>query len=119
MFMSDHSLLLRGLSGFHGWLPFLLVYLTWKIGYDRRGFIMWTALAWGLMLVCYFLMPAPSPAAGLTPVNINYVFGTSDAAAQTFVAPLVWLGGLMIGLPLLAFLPTHLVLRRFAPQASR
>jgi hypothetical protein len=27
MFMADHSLFLRGLSLFHGWLLFLMVYL--------------------------------------------------------------------------------------------
>jgi hypothetical protein len=32
MFMADHSLFLRGLSLFHGWLPFLLVYLVWRLG---------------------------------------------------------------------------------------
>lgn len=117
MFIADHSFFLRFLSGFHGWLPFLLVFLVWKVGYEQRSLLAWTILAWALLLVCYFVMPGPQPNAGLTPVNINYVFGTSDATPQNFVPPLVWLAGLMIGLPLLAFIPTHFVLRRFAPQA--
>jgi hypothetical protein len=29
MFTADHSLFLRSLSLFHGWLPFLLVFLVW------------------------------------------------------------------------------------------
>ena len=37
MFKHENSLFLRGLSLFHGWLPFLLVYLVWQLGYDRRG----------------------------------------------------------------------------------
>ncbi len=37
MFKHENSLFLRGLSLFHGWLPFLLVYLVWKLGYDRRA----------------------------------------------------------------------------------
>ena len=36
MFKHENSLFLRGLSLFHGWIPFLLVYLVWQIGYDRR-----------------------------------------------------------------------------------
>ncbi len=32
MFDSTHSLFLRLLSLFHGWLPFLLVYLVWRLG---------------------------------------------------------------------------------------
>jgi hypothetical protein len=117
MFISEHSLFLRFLSGFHGWLPFLLIFLVWRLGYDPRALLGWTTLAWVLLLVCYFTMPEPRTDPGITPVNINYVFGMSGTAPQTFVPPLVWLAGLMIGLPLLAFIPTHLALRRFAPQA--
>src|ERR1700693_5055382 len=56
MFDANHSLFLRLLSLFHGWLPFLLIYLVWKVGYDRRALITWTGLAWVLLLVCFFLM---------------------------------------------------------------
>ena len=31
MFKHENSRFLRGLSLFHGWLPFLLVYLVWQI----------------------------------------------------------------------------------------
>jgi len=116
MFNPNTSLFLRGLSLFHGWLPFMLVYLVWKIGYDRRGLPAWTGLAWVLLLVCFLLMPPPRPDPGLTPVNINYVWGPSDLAAQTWVHPYVWIAGLMIALPVI-FLLTHLLLVRFAPQA--
>ena len=37
MFNAASSLFLRGLSLFHGWLPFLLIYLVAKLGYDRRA----------------------------------------------------------------------------------
>ncbi len=116
MFNPNTSLFLRGLSLFHGWLPFMLVYLVWTIGYDRRGLPAWTGLAWVLLLVCFLLMPPPRPDPGLTPVNINYVWGPSDLAAQTWVHPYVWIAGLMIALPVI-FLLTHLLLVHFAPQA--
>jgi hypothetical protein len=102
MFDASHSLFLRLLSLFHGWLPFLLIYLVWKIGYDRRALGCWTGPAWALLLICFFLMPPPTPGAGLTPVNINYVWGMSDSAAQSWVPPYVWFVGLLIGLPLLS-----------------
>ncbi len=113
MFNHDKSLFLRGLSLFHGWLPFLLVYLVWRLGYDRRAFLRWTVLAWVLLLICYTLMPGPrADAASIaTPVNINYVHGMSDTAAQTWMPQLAWFGTMLIGLPLLIFLPTHLALR--------
>ena len=113
----DTSLFLRGLSLFHGWLPFLLVYLTWKLGYDRRAFAAWTGLATALILVCFFFMPPPRPDPGLTPVNINYVWGFSDEAAQTWVPPAVWVIGLIVGMPLMLYAPIHFLLARIVPMA--
>ncbi|WP_439623307.1 hypothetical protein [Gemmata sp.] len=83
MFNPDRSAFLRGLSLFHGWLPFLLLYLVRLLGYDRRAFACWTAVAWVLILVCYFAMPGPRADAAQvpTPVNINYVHGMDDTAA--------------------------------------
>jgi hypothetical protein len=118
MFKHENSLFLRGLSLFHGWLPFLLAYLVWTYGYDRRGFVAWTVLAWALILICFFFMPPPDPNAGLTPVNINYVWGPSDNAAQTWVPPGVWLAGLIAGLPVLLFWPVHILLKLYAPKPT-
>jgi len=119
MMQADRSLFLRGLSLFHGWLPFLLAFLVWKVGYDRRAFAAWTGLAWVLLLICFFLMPPPHPDPGLTPVNINYVWGLSDYAPQTWVAPSVWLAGMLIGLPIALFAPVHFLLGRYMPPATR
>jgi hypothetical protein len=115
MFDATHSLFLRLLSLFHGWLPFLLIYLVCKIGYDRRALGSWTGLAWVLLLICFFLMPPPTPDAGLTSVNINYVWGMSDSAAQSWAPPYVWFAGLWIGLPVLVYAPTHFALSRIMP----
>jgi hypothetical protein len=117
MFDANRSLFLRMLSSFHGWLPFLLIFLVWKIGYDRRAFWSWTALAWVLLLISFFLLPPPTPNAGLLPVNVNYVWGMSDDAVQTWVPPYVWFAGQLIGLPLIAYAPTHFVLARIMPKA--
>jgi hypothetical protein len=117
MFDASHSLFLRLLSLFHGWLPILLIYLVWKTGYDRRALPFWTVLAWIVLPICFFLMPGPTAHPGLTPVNINYVWGTSDYTPQTFVPAYIWFLGLLIGLPLLVYLPTHFVLARVAPSA--
>jgi hypothetical protein len=116
MFAADHSLFLRSLSLFHGWLPFLLVYLVWRLGYDGRGLPAWTVLAWALILVCFFFMPPPRPDAGLEPVNIDYVWGFSDTEPQHWMPPGLWVAGLMILMPLILFIPTHLLLRRVMPK---
>jgi len=119
MFAADHSLFLRSLSLFHGWLPFLLVYLVWRLGYDRRGFPAWTGLAWILVLICFLFMPPPRPDPGLTPVNINYVWGMSDTVAQTWMPPAAWVAGLIVLLPLLLYAPVHFLLRRVMPKPVR
>jgi len=118
MFDSTHSLFLRLLSLFHGWLPFLLIYLVWKVGYDRRAFWSWTGVSCVLLPVCFFLMPPPTQHPGLIPVNINYVWGLSDHAAQRWMPSYVWLGALLIGLPLAVFAPTHWLLTRVMPKAA-
>jgi hypothetical protein len=104
---------------FHGWLPFLLVFLVWKLGYDRRAFLAWTGLAWALIVICFFFMPPPQPNPGLLPVNINYVWGPSDNVAQTWVPPSVWVVGLLVGLPTLLFAPVHFLLALTMPKAPR
>jgi hypothetical protein len=117
MFEKERSLFLRGLSLFHGWLPFLLLYLVWCMGYDGRALLAWTLLSCAVLPVCYFLLPPSQPDLGLTPVNINMVSGFSDRAPQTLVPPHVWFLGLLIGLPILVYWPTHLLLSAFMPVA--
>lgn len=115
MFDPGIPLFARGLSSFHAWLPFLLVFLVARLGYDRRAFGYWTWLAWALLAFCWLFMPAPppDPARPNVPVNINYVYGFSDAAAQTLMPGWAWLALLFLGLPLLVFWPTHKLLQRW------
>lgn len=115
MFDANRSLFLRGLSFFHGWLPFLLLFLVAKLGYDRRAFWRWTILAWALCLLCFFALPPagavlPDPK---LPVNINYVWGFSDAAPQSWMDPRVYLAVWMTALPAIAYLPVHALLSRW------
>jgi len=117
--VADHSQFLRGLSLFHGWLPFLLVYLVWRLGYDGRALPAWTVVAWALVLISFFLMPPPRPDPGLTPVNIDYVWGFSDTEPQHWMPPGIWVAGLMILLPALLYVPVHFLLRRLMPKPRR
>lgn len=110
-YMFTDPLPARTISLFHGWLPFLLLYLVYRLGYDRRALVAWTVAAWGLMLIAYFLLPAPPAAEGSTaPVNVNFVYGLSSKEPQQWMPPLAWLALMMIGLPILFFIPTHLLL---------
>lgn len=120
MFNPDIPLFTRSLSFFHFWLPLFLLWLVYRLGYDRRAFVSWTLLAWLLLLVCYFFMPAPPAPADNTalPVNINYVYGPDDSAPQNWMHPLLYLALLMGGLPLLVFWPTHWLLQRLYPAPA-
>jgi hypothetical protein len=113
MFDSVIPFFVRGLSFFHFWLPFFLLYLLRCVGYDKRALVAWTATAWVLMAIAFFLLPASLAEVSdpNTPVNVNYVWGMSSESPQTSVHPLVWLAGMAIGLPLLIYGPTHLALR--------
>jgi hypothetical protein len=114
MFDTKYSLFVRGLSFFHFWLPILLVYLIWRLGYDSRALRGWTLLAWAVLFVCYFLMPAP-PATVSNPdqiVNINYVYGFSEKEPQSWMPPLAWFATLLVLLPAAIYVPTHLVLKK-------
>lgn len=120
MFDSKRSLFLRGLSLFHGWLPFFLVFLVMRLGYDRRALKAWTLLAWGLCIVCFVSIP---PAGAVLsdpkiPVNINYVWGFSDAKPQGLLSPVPYLLAWMSVLFGVAYLPVHTVLRRFVPAQT-
>ncbi len=125
MFDPHLPLFTRGLSLFHGWLPLLLVWLLFRLGYNKRALLAWTGLAAGLVLVCYFLTPPAGAhlANDNAPVNINYLYGFNDQQPQHWVNQnlyvILWFGVLW----LVAFLPTHLALRKvFAappPAAGR
>ncbi|MCA8948140.1 MAG: hypothetical protein KDE27_01480 [Planctomycetes bacterium] len=121
MFDSANPLFNRSLSLFHGWLPFLLLWLVLRVGYDRRAFLAWVGLAWLLIVVCYAWMPAPppDPAAPNLPVNINYVYGFDDRRAQTWMPELAWVGLWMALQPLVIVGPTHLLLRRICSARGR
>jgi hypothetical protein len=114
MFDRQLPLFTRGLSLFHGWLPLLLVWLLFRLGYDKRALTAWTGLAAGLVFACYFFTPPAGAhlANPNLPININYLYGFNDQQPQHWVNQnlyvILWLGALW----LVFFLPTHLALRR-------
>jgi hypothetical protein len=115
MFNEASPLHLRGLSLFHGWLPFLLFFLVVRLGYDKRAFLAWTLLAVALCLVAYFFLPVAGAtlADPLIPRNVNYVFGFDDAKPQSWMPAGWYLVTWIAALILIAYLPTHLFLKRF------
>jgi hypothetical protein len=120
MFDASKPPFLRGLSLFHGWLPFLLIFLLARLGYEARALKQWTGIAWSLCLFAFFALPPAGAklADPNTPVNVNYVFGLDDTQAQQWMPAGVYLVVWMLALFALAFLPTHLVLNKLASQRN-
>lgn len=100
MFDPSRPLYLRLLSLFHVVLPVLLVWMIWRLGYDRRAFLAQTILAWIVLPTTYFLTRPQD--------NINWVFGPGTSP-QHRMPPLLYLGLLMLLFPLVVYLPSHLV----------
>jgi hypothetical protein len=115
MFDTTIPLFTRCLSSFHGWMPFLLIYLVYRLGYDRRALLWQTVLGVSLLLVCYFFTPPPPGAGPGAVVNVNYVFGIGDKEPQRWMHPMMWIGMLVAIFPLLIYLPTHWILLRVVP----
>jgi hypothetical protein len=88
---------------FHLALPPTLVFLLYRLGYDRRALIYQTLLTWVILVVCY--------AATEREQNINWVFGPGSKPQRVLPPPL-YLALEMVVLPLFVFLPTHLILER-------
>jgi len=121
MLDSNIPLFLRALSLFHGWLPFFLLWSLSRLGYDRRALGAQSVVAIVVLLISYFMAPAPPPSADHPnwAVNINYVYGLDDKHPQTMMAPRLWLLFIM-AVALAIYMPTHFVLRRvFKAPSSR
>ena len=107
MFQADKPLFVRALSLFHILLPFLLIWLVYRLGYDRNAWMAQTVLAWTVLLLCFFFTE-PSR-------NINWVFGLGKQA-QTMIPPGIYLLLLMAAFPICVYFPTHLALRAIMPK---
>lgn len=108
MFDPELPLYLRGLSLFHLWLPPLLFWLVWRLGYDRRALAAQTLVCWVVLPVCYFLSTRKA--------NINWVFGLGKEDPPEWLASPRFLFGLMLFLPVCVYLPTHLLLSKLFPR---
>jgi hypothetical protein len=98
MFDPKIPVFIRGLSLFHVALPILLVWLLCQLGYDRRAFF-WQTLVALVVLPISYLVTNPRE-------NINWVYGFGEKP-QTFLPAPLFVLFLMIGFPLVIYLPMH------------
>ena len=107
MFDPDKPLLVRGLSLYHAALPVMLLWLLYRLGYDRRAFVAQTLFCWVVFPLSY-LVSTPE-------ANINFVHGFGSEPQQ-WMPPGLFVLFLMVAFPLLLYLPMHLLLSRFMLQ---
>ena len=121
MFDPGLPLYVRILSTFHIWLPVLLVWLVWRLGYDRRAFWTQSIIAIGLLLASYALTDPRHPPTGYPApaVNVNRVYGPKLTEVQTWMPPFLYLSLYAAALILCIYLPTHLLFRRLFPPSAR
>ncbi len=93
-------------SLFHLAVPAALLFAVARLGYDRRGFLLQTAITTVVLTVSYL---ATTPLS-----NVNWVFGLG-ALQQTVPAP-AYLLFCMVAYPLILYLPVHLVAARCMPM---
>lgn len=101
-------LLVRLLSLFHLLLPLVLVAALRRTGYDRRALIFQTALTAPLLVASRLLT---------TGKNLNYALVDPLLHRQWGPVPLHLLA-MLVGIALVVYLPTHLVLRRLTPSSQ-
>lgn len=104
MFDSTRPLGLRGLSLFHLWLPWLLIWMVYRFRYDRRALAIQTLACWIVLPISYFISTPQE--------NINWTYGLADHP-QTTLPPAIYLLLLMAAIPVLVYVPTHFAFRRF------
>lgn len=107
MFDERIALHLRLLSLYHLFIPWILVWLVWRLGYDERAWLAQTLLAWTILLICYFFTDPND--------NINWSFGPGDAP-QDVISSWLYLALIMIAYPIAIYLPSHFLVRRIMRQ---
>ena len=104
----------RGLSLYHGWLPFVLVWALWRLKYDGRALFFQTVLAWAVFLLSAILTTGLTGPAG----NLNMIYGLSETTPQTWMPPRLWLALVMVSWPASVYVPCHFILRQAFGQRS-
>jgi hypothetical protein len=106
MWDGRYPLWVRLLSAFHVALPVALLYALRRVGYDARGFVLQSGIAILLLTLSRFLSAE---------LNMNYVY--RDPVWHYAWAPgalhVIVILGVII---LVAYWPTHLLLRRLFPS---
>jgi len=106
MFDPTLALGLRALSLFHVPLPFILIWLFSRWGYDRRALKFQTAFLVPIVILPYFLSDPDE--------NINWVHSPHVLGWDWMPGP-AWIALYLVLVPTLVYWPLHKLFRRIAP----
>ena len=109
MWDARFPLWVRLLSLFHVVWPLLVVWAVRRVGYDRRGWLLQSAIAAVLLVLSRLVEPAR---------NINFAFRDPFFHRAWGPAP-VHLAVILLGLVAIIYWPTHVVLGRLLPRGDR
>lgn len=113
MFDDRYPLWLRALSLFHVPLLAILIWMLARQGYDSRAIWWQTLLAWIVLPLSWWLTEPAGPAG-----NVNWVHGLGPEVRE-LLPPVAYLAAYMVLLPILIYLPMHVVLRRLFGRSER
>ncbi len=108
MWDARFPLWVRLLSVFHLFWPLLVVWTLRRVGYDRRGWLLQSAIAAVLLVVSRLVQPA---------LNINFAYRDPLFGRAWGPAP-VHLAVILLGVIVVIYWPTHLVLARVLPKTG-
>lgn len=109
MFNTEIPILVRSLSAFHIALPVILIWLVYRLGYERRALLYQTLVAWAVLPATYLLT---DPVA-----NINWVYGFGSEP-QTWMPGPLFVALLMVIVPVVLYLPTHVLLSKLFDKGT-
>lgn len=100
----------RSFSLFHVFVPALLVWALYRLGYHRHGWRLQTAFTWAVLPLTYLLSDPER--------NINWLW-RPFGVEQSLVPGPVWVALCLLLYPALIFYPTHLALTAWARRSRR
>jgi hypothetical protein len=103
MFDPKIPLFIRSISSFHIVLPWLLLWMVYRLGYDGRAWFWQTLVAIAVLPLSYFFS---NPAE-----NVNWVYGFGEKP-QTMLPRPLFVVFLMLMVPVAIYLPLHFLLDR-------
>ncbi len=108
MFDPHLSLVVRLLSLFHVVTPPLLLWMIWRLGYDSRGWKLQTLTTWIVIPINFFWRPE---------MDVNWARGLFFRE-QHAIPGWAYLLTYLTVVPMVVYLPTHLILRRLYRSAG-